>query len=277
MNDQSSILICFAHPDDEVFGTGGVIAHYAGKGVAVHLICATRGEVGQIADPSLATPETLGQVREKELRCSARTLGISEVILLGYRDSGMAGDPTNADPRAFINAPAEEVVARLTAIIRRLRPQAVITFDPKGGYGHPDHIAIHRHTVAAFHAARDPNRYPKAGPPFDARRLFYRAMSRSMVETIRSQMEALGIQPAIVSRTENEGMVWPDEAITVSMDVSHAVETKWQALHCHGTQFGPHHPWRRAPAEAVKRLLGRETFVLAWPDPENGTMLPELL
>src|ERR671932_2725290 len=124
-----SLLALFAHPDDEAFGSGGTLARYAAEGVAVALVCATRGEVGEIADPALATPETLGDVREAELRCAARALGVGELLFLGYRDSGMAGTPTNEDPRALARAPAEEVVARLVGIIRRLRPQVLVTFD----------------------------------------------------------------------------------------------------------------------------------------------------
>ena len=104
------LLAIFAHPDDEAFGTGGTLACYAATGAEVTLVCATRGEVGEIADPSYATRETLGQVREGELRCAAETVGVREVIFLGYRDSGMAGTAENRDPRAFVNAPAEEVV-----------------------------------------------------------------------------------------------------------------------------------------------------------------------
>ena len=160
-----TLLALFAHPDDEAFGTGGTIAHYASDGTCVTLVCTTRGEVGEIAEGTGATPETLGEVREGELRCAAETMGISELIFLGYRDSGMVDTSENADPRAYINAPAEEVVPRLVGIIRRVQPQVVITFEPNGGYGHPDHIAIHRHTVAAFHAAADPSRYPEQGQP----------------------------------------------------------------------------------------------------------------
>ncbi|MCB0240613.1 MAG: PIG-L family deacetylase, partial [Anaerolineae bacterium] len=106
------------------------------------------------------TPETLWRVRQDELRCAADNLGVHDLIFLNYRDSGMAGTEQNADPRAYINAPAEEVVRRLVGIIREQRPQVVITFDPSGAYGHPDHIAIHNHTVAAFHAAGDSAQFP---------------------------------------------------------------------------------------------------------------------
>src|SRR5512136_446111 len=113
-----TLLALFAHPDDEAFGTGGTIAHYASDGTCVTLVCTTRGEVGEIAEGTGATPETLGEVREAELRCAAETVGVRELIFLGYRDSGMAGTPENADPRAYVNAPADEVVPRLVGIIR---------------------------------------------------------------------------------------------------------------------------------------------------------------
>ncbi len=152
---EHSLLAVFAHPDDEAFGTGGTLARYAGEGVAVTLVCATRGEAGEIAEGTGATPETLGEVRENELRCAAETMGVRDVVFLGYCDSGMAGTPENRHPNTFVNTPAEDVVRQLVAIIRRLRPEVVVTFEPNGGYGHPDHIAIHKHTVAAFQAAAD--------------------------------------------------------------------------------------------------------------------------
>ena len=110
MMDKQKILAVFAHPDDEVFSIGGTLARYAHACKQVTLVCATRGEEGEIAAGTAATPENLGQVREEELRCAAETLGIDEVILLDYRDSGMEGTPENQNPRAFMNAPAEEVV-----------------------------------------------------------------------------------------------------------------------------------------------------------------------
>lgn len=275
--ENRSLLAVFAHPDDESFSSGGTLAHYAAEGVRVVLVCATRGEVGGIADPSLATPETLGQVREAELRCAAQALGIAEVIFLSYRDSGMAGAPENEDPRAFINAPAEEVVARLVGIIRRLRPQVIITFEPGGGYGHPDHIAVHRHTVAAFHAAGDPARYPDQGAPWQPARLFYTAIPRSFFVEMRKRLEALGIDTSEFDRFEKRGMIgWPDEEVNVTLDVSRTVEAKWRALNCHRTQFGPDNFFRRLPENMLKEMMSREHFALAWPQPTPGLRLPDL-
>lgn len=274
---QRYLLACFAHPDDEAFGTGGTLARYAAEGVRVILVCATQGEAGEIADPTLATPETLGQVRETELRCAAEALGISEVIFLGYRDSGMAGTPENQDPRAFVNAPAGEVVTRLVGIIRQVQPDVVITFEPNGGYGHPDHIAIHRHTVAAFHAAGDPARYLDQGAAWQPARLFYTAIPRSFFREMRDRMEALGLDIGEFARFEERGVTgWPDEEVHVTLDVSATIEAKWAALQCHRTQFGPDHLFRRLPEEVIKEMMSREYFALAWPQPAPGLRLPGL-
>jgi len=271
-----SLLAVFAHPDDEAFGTGGTLSQYAVDGTKVYLVCATRGEVGEISDPSYATPETLGQVREGELRCAAETMGVAELIFLDYRDSGMEGTPENQDPRAFINAQAEEVVARLVGIMRRLRPQVVATFEPYGGYGHPDHIAIHRHTVAAFHAAADPTCYPEQGPAWQAERLFYTAIPRSFFLEMRRQLEELGEDTSEFERFDDPTTGWPDEKVNVRMDISSTVEAKWQALNCHRTQFGPGNLFRRLPEEKVKRMMSQEWFALAWPEAEPGLQMPTL-
>ena len=164
MNKKPTLLAIFAHPDDEAFGTGGTLSHYATSGYRVVLACATRGEAGEIADPTLANPESLGDVREAELRCSAHTMGFDEVLFLDYCDSGMDGTDMNKDRTAYINAPDEEVVRKLVEIIRDVKPDVVLTFEPYGIYGHPDHMAIHRHAVAAFHAAADVKQFPAARP-----------------------------------------------------------------------------------------------------------------
>ncbi len=271
-----TLLALFAHPDDEAFGTGGTLARYAAAGAEVTLVCATRGEVGEIAEGVDATPETLGQVREAELRCAADTVGVRQLIFLGYRDSGMAGTPENADPRAFVNAPADEVILELIGIIRRLRPQVVVTFEPNGGYGHPDHIAIHRHTVTAFHAAADPARYLEQGPAWEAARLFYTAIPRSFFLGMRDELAAMGQDTSDFARFEDDGAGWPDDKVNVTMDVADTVEAKWSALQCHRTQFGPSNLFRRLPEPLVKRMMSQEHFALAWPEPEPGLRLADL-
>lgn len=273
---QRSLLAIYAHPDDEAFSLGGAIARYAAEGVRVYLVCATRGEVGEISDPSLATPDTLGQVREDELRCAAETMGVSELIFLDYRDSGMAGTTENQDPRAFINASDEEVAQKLVAIIRRLQPMVIATFEPNGGYGHPDHIAVHRRAVRAFHAAADPGYHPELGAPWQTSRLFYSAIPRSFFIEMRRQMEELGIDTRNLDSFGDGAQRWPDEKIHLILDVSSTVDDKWQALNCHRTQFGPNNLFRRLPADRVKQLMSHEYFALAWPEPQPEQKLEGL-
>lgn len=258
-----AILGCFAHPDDEIFGTGGTFSLYAEQGVDIYLVCATRGEVGEISEPHLATPDTIAQVREAELTCAARTLGAHPPIFLGYRDSGMAGTPENDDPRAFINAPADAVVAQLVAVMRRLCPVAVVTFDPKGGYGHPDHIAIHKHTVAAFAKAGDATFRPDLGAAWQPSRLFYRAMSRTQFNTMRAVLAAAGMDGKFYTNIEEHGMIYDDDQISLTVDVSSMTARKLAAIRCHATQFGPNHNWRRAAPDVAQQIMGHEHFVLA--------------
>ena len=160
------LLACFAHPDDEAFPVGGVLAAHVHRGVDVRLITTTLGEEGEIRQEGSATRETLGHIRRVELSCAVRALGLNSNDVWGYRDSGMAGWASNDDPRAFIKASAEEVVERLTLEMRRFRPQVVLTFGPDGLYGHPDHIAICNHATESFHLAGRPDAFP---PPANRR------------------------------------------------------------------------------------------------------------
>lgn len=271
-----TLLAVYAHPDDEAFGTGGTLAYYAEQGVQVALVCATRGEAGEIADPELATPETLGSVRENELRCAAEKIGVRDVAFLDYRDSGMEGTPENQAEDALIQAPEDEVVAQLVAIIRRIKPDVVVTFEPNGGYGHPDHIAIHKHTVAAFHAAGVASRFPEHGQPWQPKRLFFTAIPRSFFVEMREHMTALGMDTSDFDRFEEGGAGWPDEQVDVVLDITDWIEKKWSALYCHRTQFGPDNLFRRIPEEIGKKLMSQEHFALAWPETETDSRLTGL-
>lgn len=279
MPQRRSLLAIFAHPDDEVLGSGGTLARYAAEEVRVALVVATRGEAGEIQRPGTATPETLPQVREQEMRCSAQALGISELIFLDHRDSGMAGTPENEHPQAFINAPAEAVVERLTGIIRRLQPQVMVTFEPYGGYGHPDHIAVHRRTLAAFEAAADGSRYPAQGPAWQTQRLFYPILPVSLFVEMKRRVAARGGDVSgydeIIERQSAEE-TWPDDEIHVEMDVQAFVDRKWEAWNCHRTQFGPDSRFRRLPDEEMKELLSREHFAQARPVPGGGRQVDHL-
>jgi LmbE family N-acetylglucosaminyl deacetylase len=189
--NQRTLMAVFGHPDDESFGTGGLIALRSSMGDRVVLVTATRGEAGEISDPALADRENLGQVREAELRAAADVLGVSELVILGYRDSGMEGTQDNQHPDAFTNAPEDEVTGKLVGIMRRLRPDVVITFDEVGGYGHPDHIAANRSTTAAFGASGDPSKYPTQGEPWKPGRLYYSVFPKQLLRGLRSISAAM--------------------------------------------------------------------------------------
>ena len=263
---ERSMLVVFAHPDDEAFATGGTLVKYASAGVRTTLVCATRGEVGEISDPVLATPNTLPSVREQELLCSAETLGIEEVVFLGYRDSGMIGTLDNEHPDAFILANEEEVIAKLVGIMRQVKPQIVLTFEPNGGYGHPYHIAIHNHTVSAFHKAAQENYGVELGEAWRSDRLIYTAIPKSFFVDMRSRLQGLSEDTRDLDRFDETGFVWPDDQVDVEVDISEVVDRKWSALQCHQTQFGPDNLFRRLPDEDAKALISREYFAIAWPE-----------
>lgn len=257
-------LACFAHPDDESFTVGGIVALNRQRGIHSTLVCATRGEAGEISDPALATPATLGMVREAELAAAADHMGLNETILLGYRDSGMDGTAENDHPAAFMRASPSGVVERLTGLLRRYRPHVVVTFDPTGGYGHPDHIAIHHHTVAAFHAAADATVSPHLGPAWQAQRLFYTATDPTIFTRLRAQLIAQG-EPLPGWANDDNGPVWPDQPVHARVDAREFVDAKWAALFSHRTQFGERHPFRVVPESLVRELIAVECFELAWP------------
>jgi LmbE family N-acetylglucosaminyl deacetylase len=265
-------MAVFAHPDDESFGTGGTLARYgADPDVRVVLVCATRGEAGEISDLELATPEQLGEVREQELRCACRALGIDALYLLDYRDSGMAGTPENLDPRSLAMADFDEVVGKIVAEIRRERPDVVVTFDETGGYGHPDHIAVHYHTKAAFAAAADPAQYPEhlaAGLlPHRAKKLYYTAIPNRFFRDIVAEMRELNMAiPESYLERLQEGIGLPDEACTTDVHVEGYWEAKQVAVHCHATQLNPDSIFAALPPEIMRGLQAWECFQLAESD-----------
>jgi len=264
-----TLMAVFAHPDDESFGTGGTLACYgADPDVRVVLVCATLGEAGKISDPTLATPERLGEVRERELRCACQALGVDELYLLGYRDSGMAGTPENMDPRALANADLDEVVGRIVATIRRERPQVVVTFDQTGGYGHPDHVAMHYHAKAAFSAAADPARYPEqiaAGLlPHQAQKLYYTAIPRRFFVAAAVKIQELGIDVPERYLQRLEGPFGlPDEACTTDVYVADHWDAKQAAVECHATQLHADSIFSMLPIDVMRELQRWECFQLA--------------
>src|SRR6266849_2368571 len=255
------LLGIFAHPDDE--GTmSGALLQYSTSGVETGLVCATRGEVGEIADPALATPENLGEVREGEMRGAADVLGVRNLWFLGYRDSGMAGTADNEDPRAFAQASAAEVVGKLVGIIRQFRPQVMVTFDESGAYGHPDHIAIYRNTTSAFYAAADAAQYPELGPAFSVSKLYYTAFPRSFIREMGAWLKSQNYEGSF-SNLDPEKLGIPDELISVQLDVEPWLETKARSSAMHRTQMDPNNPIAKMPEEVQRKWRRNEYYQLA--------------
>jgi LmbE family N-acetylglucosaminyl deacetylase len=268
-NDRLTLMAVFAHPDDESFGSGGSLARYgADPDVRVVLVCATRGEAGEICDPKLATTERLGEVREKELRCACRSLGIENLFFLDYRDSGMAGTSENTDMRSLAMADFDEAVGKIVAHIRREQPDVVVTFDETGGYGHPDHIAVHYHTKAAFEAAADASRYPEqiaAGlEPHQAKKLYFTSIPQRFFRDMVAKMQELGIAlPERYLNRLDEPFGLPDDACTTDIDVQDFWDVKQAAVQCHATQLNPDSIFALLPPEAMRDLQAWECFQLA--------------
>jgi LmbE family N-acetylglucosaminyl deacetylase len=264
------LMAIFAHPDDEG-ATAGTLAHYARRNSEVILVCATNGEVGQISDPSLASPETLGLVRQKELEAACKIIGIRRLEFLGYRDSGMEGAPENSDPRALVQADSDKVTGQIVGLIRRLKPDIVITFEPFGWYGHPDHQVISRWATSAFALAGDAGAYPDSGPIWQPQSLFQAVLPISRFQTVIQEAVEAGF-------IEDGGMVEnipPERQLKTEAEVTHAIEVKdlfelkRSAMSAHQTQFSEDHIFRKIPMDLMLKASGSEYFIQAYPPPKR--------
>ncbi len=271
------LVAIFAHPDDETFGLGGTMAYYAERGVPVTMVCATRGEVGEITAGHEATPETLGRFREQELREAMAILGVIDVRFLDFRDSGMQGTPENNDPRAFINAATDRVVPALVAVIRERRPDVVVTWDASGGYGHPDHIATHHHATAAFHAAADPAQYQDAGQPWQVPALFYTAIPMAEFGRMMEEMRKRGIALPDIAEDGEQLAELPRVEANCIIDVERYFDRKMKAMLAHRSQISDLDPFMRIPEDLRRSFFGREYFHRAHPAASPGVMLGDLL
>jgi N-acetyl-1-D-myo-inositol-2-amino-2-deoxy-alpha-D-glucopyranoside deacetylase len=283
--ERDGLLLVHAHPDDECFSTGGLIARSIAEGRRVDLVVCTGGEEGEIHDPSLDADEArprLAEIRAAELDCSVAALwgmgpGELRVHRLGYRDSGMMGSEANANSAAFWQADIEEAAARLVPIIRESCASVLVTYDSNGNYGHPDHINAHRLAVASFMAAADHARFPDAGAPHAIAKFYEIAFSRDAWGELLGEMKERGISMPWESDTEatgdaaneteeEESFGVPESAITTRLDVTPFVPAKRVAMACHRTQqqdFG----WQLSlPDDLATRLSATERFVLTrWP------------
>ncbi len=271
------LLIVYAHPDDESFGNAGTIARYTSEGVEVHYACATRGECGTV-DPTLlqAYPD-IAALRTAELDCAARVLVMASVHFLGHLDSGMPGAPENEHPCALEQAPLEQVAGQITALIRALRPQVVLTFPPYGGYGHPDHIKVHHAAVVAFAAAGDGVRFPEhvaAGlVPWSPSKLYYSTLGTAWLRAAIAVLRLMRRDPRRYGQNHDIDLLRVlEEATPVTTSIKSRAfgEQKQRAWRCHRSQLGRiEQRWLRLPV-VVRGMFERdERFTRVFPPWDN--------
>lgn len=266
-----TLLAVLAHPDDESFGLGGTLALYASKGYDVYYVCATRGEAGMMDEEHLNGFKDIAEKRTDELMRAAKELGLRDVFFLGYRDSGMPGSVDNQHPNAQINAPIEEVAGKVVKYIRTLKPDVVLTFDPIGGYKHPDHLHIHKATVFAFANSDNDSFYPEAGEPFKPKALYFQVFPRWFLRVMTRVMPILGKDPTKWGRNGDINLKELAEVhfpVHVRLDVRPVSEAKHRASECHASQGGGQ--MRRGLMGFVTRMFGEhEDYMRAFP-PVDG-------
>ncbi len=267
MADQSlCLLTVHAHPDDESSKGPGTVARYRAEGVHTVLVCCTGGEEGDILNPAMDTPEVranLHQVRLAELASAAEVIGYHEVVMLGYRDSGMPGTEANERPDCFARAPLDEEVGKLVAVIRRVRPQVVVTYpDEQREYPHPDHLRVHEVSMAAFEAAGDPSRYPEAGEPYAPAKLYYTMWAMARVKGMHEKFLELGLESPFDENWQRRFDV--EQKVTTSVDISGFADVRQDALRAHATQVDPTSKfWFGLPPEVMRTIHPYDDYLLA--------------
>ncbi|MEY2419245.1 MAG: mycothiol S-conjugate amidase [Actinomycetota bacterium] len=269
MEERRCILTVHAHPDDEASKGAGTIAKYHAEGVHTVLVCCTGGEEGDILNPAMDTEEVrndIGAVRMRELDAAAKVIGYDEVVLLGYRDSGMPDSEANKNPACFARAPLDEAVGRLVAILRRTRPQVVVTYgDKQERYPHPDHLRVHEVTMAAVDAAADASQYPDAGEPWQVSKIYYTAWSFKRVVLMHEKFLELGLESPFDENWFKDRK--PDETdneMTTQIYLGGFENIRQDALLAHATQIDPTSKfWFGLPPEVMRDIHPYDDYVLA--------------
>ena len=260
------LLALHAHPDDEVITTGGVLRRSVLAGHRVKVLTATDGARGEIVgegmDPDEVRPR-LVEVRQAELAAALAALGVTEHGWLGYVDSGMMGTDGNADPASFWQADTHDAIGRVVAHIREFRPSVFICYDPFGGYGHPDHIQVHRIGLLAVEAAAMAALYPDAGPAWRTPKVYYTSIPKSGIVAMNQAFLDRGLPSPFGEAVEPEDipMGTDDALITTIVDVGEHIEAKQAALKAHHSQISPESFFLNVPDDMVAAFYGTEAFV----------------
>jgi LmbE family N-acetylglucosaminyl deacetylase len=250
-----TLMAVHAHPDDEAASTGGILARYAREGIRTVVVTCTNGEFGDGAGGVKPgedghDEESVVATRMTELRAACDVLGVSELELLGYHDSGMMGWPQNDLPEAFWHMPVDEAAKRLAELMERYRPDVVVTYDEIGFYGHPDHIQANRITVAATDATGIPAK------------LYYTAVGKQAIRMLFSQLKDLGMQEPgdeLDFDPENPPFGVDDELITTVVDTAEVIDIKRAALEAHASQTDSSF-FLQMPPELFTMAFSRESF-----------------
>ncbi|MCD9142595.1 N-acetyl-1-D-myo-inositol-2-amino-2-deoxy-alpha-D-glucopyranoside deacetylase [Streptomyces albireticuli] len=271
MTDRSALpgrrlLLVHAHPDDESINNGATMAKYAAEGAHVTLVTCTLGEEGEVIPAGLAhltadRDDTLGPYRVGELAAAMRELGVTDHRFLGgtgrYRDSGMMGIPQNDRPGSFWRADVDEAAASLVEVIREVRPQVLVTYDPEGGYGHPDHIQAHRVAMRAADLAGETAFRRDLGDPHEIAKIYWNCVPLSVVEAGFAQLRERGVGdpfPGIATASDVPGVV-PDEEVTAVIAGAAYTGAKAAAMRAHATQVAVDGPFF-----ALSNDLGQPLF-----------------
>ncbi len=260
-----------AHPDDEASKGAPTIARYHAEGVRTVLVCCTDGAEGEVQNPAMDIPEikeNMTAVRAEELRRSVEAIGYDDLIMLGYRDSGMPESEANAHPESFHQAPIDEAVGRLVAAIRATRPQVIITYsDDQQGYPHPDHLKVHDISVLAFERAGDRAWYPDAGEPWRPLKLYYTIWSMKRIVALHEKTLELGLESPYArwfERSPDDPPPPPPPVLTTQIEVAAYYGHRKQALLAHATQIDPESPfWFSLPDDVAAAVYPYEDYMLA--------------
>ncbi|MFG2135793.1 N-acetyl-1-D-myo-inositol-2-amino-2-deoxy-alpha-D-glucopyranoside deacetylase [Streptomyces sp. NPDC048650] len=266
------LLLVHAHPDDESINNGVTMAKYAAEGALVTLVTCTLGEEGEVIPAELAhlapgRDDTLGAHRVGELAAAMAALGVTDHRFLGgagrYRDSGMMGAPQNDRPGAFWQADLDEAAAHVVAVVREIRPQVLVTYDPNGGYGHPDHIQAHRVAMRGAELAGQADFRPDLGPAYAIEKIYWNCNARSDVEQGFARLQAAGHSfPGIASADDVPGVV-PDADVTASIGGTPAhAAAKTAAMRAHYTQIAVDGPFFALSNDLGQPLFGSEHYQL---------------
>jgi mycothiol S-conjugate amidase len=268
MPERRCLLAVHAHPDDESSKGAATIARYHDQGVHTVLVCCTGGEEGDILNPAMDRPEVkenIAEYRRRELEAATRIIGYDEVVMLGYRDSGMPDSEANRHPESFAQAPLTEAVGRLVEVIRRVRPQVVVTYpEEQSRYPHPDHLRVHEISAVAFDAAADPEAHPEAGPPHAPAKMYYTVWSLARMKAIHEKHLELGLESPYSDERWARMLEQPLPVFSTTIDVSGYEDIRADALRAHATQVDPtSRMWFGLPPEVQKAIPTTDDYQLA--------------